>query len=42
MLVLSPEERRLAVQGLMWWRNKIIQPGKPTDDVNEILVKLMA
>jgi len=41
VLALSPDERGLAVRALIWWRNKLLQEGKPTEDVNEILVKLM-
>jgi len=41
VLVLSPDERRLAVQALMWWRNKLLQQGKPTEDVNAILLKII-
>lgn len=42
VLVLSPDEQRLAIRALIWWRNKLLQQGKPTEDVNEILLKLMA
>lgn len=41
-LVLSPDERRLAIRALMTWRNKLLKQGKPTEDVNVILLKLMA
>lgn len=39
-LVLSPDER--AIRALMTWRNKLLKQGKPTEDVNVILLKLMA
>lgn len=37
VLSLSPSERRLAVHALMWWQNKLLRQGKPTEDVDDIL-----
>ena len=38
---LNPEELRLAKHALMGFRNKLVTQGKPTEDVNELLLKIM-
>lgn len=40
ILVLSPSEYRLMLHGLIHFRNKLIQQGKYTDAVDELLIKL--
>lgn len=38
---LNPEELRLAKYALLGVRNKLVAQGKPTEDVNELLLKIM-
>lgn len=38
---LNLEELRLAKHALLEFRNKLIAEGKPTEDVNELLLKIM-
>lgn len=38
---LNPEELRLAKHALLEFRNKQIAEGKPTEDVNALLLKTM-
>ena len=38
---LNPEELRLAKYALLGFRNKLIAQGKPTEDVNALLLKIM-
>ena len=38
---LNPEELRLAKYALLGFRNKLVAQGKPTEDVNELLLKIM-
>ena len=38
---LNPEELRLAKHALLEFRNKLIAEGKPAEDVNELLLKIM-
>ena len=38
---LNPEELRLAKYALLGFRNKLVAHGKPTEDVNELLLKIM-
>ena len=38
---LSPEQVRLAKYALLSFRNKLITQGNPTEDVNELLLKIM-
>lgn len=38
---LSPEQVRLAKHALLGFRNKLLAQGKPTEDVNELLLKIM-
>ena len=38
---LSPEQVRLAKYALLGFRNKLLAQGKPTEDMNELLLKIM-
>jgi len=38
---LNFEQLRLAKYALLEFRNKLIAQGKPTEDVNELLLKIM-
>lgn len=40
ILTLTPIEYRLAIHGLLHFRNKLIQQGRYADPVNELLIKL--
>lgn len=37
---LNPEELRLAKYALLAFRNKLVAQGKPTEDVNALLLKI--
>ena len=41
ILELNPKEARLAQYALLSFRNKLIEQGKPTEDVVELLLKIM-
>ena len=41
VLVLSAGERRLLTSVMLAFRNKLLAGGKPTEDVNELLIRLM-
>ena len=41
ILELNPEEARLTKFALLSFRNKLIEQGKPTEDVVELLLKIM-
>lgn len=38
---LSSEEVRLMRDALLSFRNKLLSAGKPTEDVNELIIKVM-
>lgn len=38
---LGSEQLRLAKHALLAFRNKLIAQGKPTEDINELLLKIM-
>ena len=38
---LNPEDLRLAKYALLGFRNKLVTQGKPTEDINELLLKIM-
>ena len=38
---LNEKERRLIIEGMMRFRNKVIQAGGPTEDIDEILTRIM-
>ena len=39
--VLCANERRLLTTAMLSFRNKLLAVGKPTEDVNELLIRLM-
>lgn len=41
VLVLCAGERRLLTAAMLAFRNKLLSSGKPTEDVNELLLRLM-
>ena len=41
MVELSPDEARLMREALLAFRNKLLSAGKPTEDVNELIIKVM-
>ena len=41
ILELCAGERRLLTAALIAFRNKLLAGGKPTEDVNELLIRLM-
>lgn len=40
-LSLSADDLAMVKGILFWWRNKLIREGKPTEDVDELILKLM-
>ena len=38
---LSPDEARLMREALLAFLNKLLSAGKPTEDVNELIIKVM-
>lgn len=41
VLVLCADERRLLTMAMLSFRNKLLSSGKPTEDVNELLIRLV-
>ena len=41
MVELSHDEVRLMREALLTFRNKLLSAGKPTEDVNELIIKVM-
>ena len=41
MVELSPNEAWLMREALLAFRNKLLSAGKPTEDVNELIIKVM-
>ena len=41
MVELSPNEVRLMRETLFAFRNKLLSAGKPTEDVNELIIKVI-
>lgn len=41
MVELSPDEAQLMREALLAFRNKLLSAGKPTEDVNELIIKVM-
>jgi len=41
VVVLRADERRLLTTAMLAFRNKLLAVGKPTEDVNELLIRLM-
>ncbi len=40
-MVLRADERRLLTAAMLALQNKLLAGGKPTEDVNELLIRLM-
>lgn len=38
---LNPKELSVLIEGLMWFRNQVIQAGGPTEDIDEILLRII-
>ena len=38
---LTPDEARLMREALLAFCNKLLSAGKPTEDVNELIIKVM-
>lgn len=41
IVALTPDEVRLMREALLAFRNKLLSVGKPTEDVNELIIKVM-
>lgn len=41
VLTLCAGERRLLVKALLSFWNKVVASGKPTEDINELLIRLL-
>ena len=41
MVELSHDEVRLMREALLTFRNKLLSAGRPTEDVNELIIKVM-
>lgn len=41
VLELSLAEKRLLIYAMLHFRNKLLATGKPTEDVNEVLLKIL-
>ena len=41
VLTLCAGERRLLVKALLSFRNKLVASGKPVEDINELLIRLL-
>ena len=41
VLTLTPQEARYARSILLRWRNKLLNAGKPTEDVDELILKVI-
>ena len=40
-VALTPAEKQLMTQAMLWFRNKLLLTNKPTEDVNAILLRLL-
>lgn len=41
VVALSPREVRLMITALLNFRNKAVKAGKPTEDINELILRIM-
>ena len=41
VMELRADERRLLTAAMLAFRDKLLSSGKPTEDVNELLIRLM-
>lgn len=39
-LTLTTDERRILRKIMLYFRNKVVREGKPTEDIDELLMKL--
>nr|MBQ6242182.1 hypothetical protein [Lachnospiraceae bacterium] len=39
-LELTHEEKRYLLEIMIWFRNKVLSEGGPTEDINEVILKL--
>ena len=40
-VTFTPQELRVLLEGIMWFRNKVISNGGPTEDIDEILLRII-
>ena len=40
-LTLSADDLAMVKGILLWWRNKLIREGKPTEDVDDLILKII-
>lgn len=40
-LQISDFEHRLLINGMMAFRNQLLEEGKPTEDVNDLILKIL-
>ena len=41
VVALSPDEVRLMRTALLNFRNRVLKAGKPTEDINELILRIM-
>ena len=41
VVTLSPDEVRLMRTALLNFRNRVLKAGKPTEDINELILRIM-
>ena len=40
VIAINPDEQRIVVRGLSDFRNALIREGKPTDDLDDAIIKI--
>ncbi len=40
LLTLTHEEKRYLLQVMVWFRNKVLSEGGPTEDIDAVILKL--
>ena len=38
---LTKEELKILREGMIWFRNQVIREGGPTEDIDELLIRIM-
>ena len=38
---LTQEELKILREGMIWFRNQVIREGGPTEDIDELLIRIM-
>ena len=38
---LTQEELKILREGMLWFRNQVIREGGPTEDIDELLIRIM-